>query len=129
MPFIQIGGSIVERFSNVWLGTTVGCKASLPRVDVLRHLPATVHFLSCEPLLEDLGAINLSGIDWVIAGCESGPNARPMQTDWARSIRDQCAKEPCSFFYKQQTDLITGSLCHEPKLDGIIWREFPEVTP
>ena len=128
LPFIQIGGHIIERFSNVWLGATVGCKASLSRVDVLRRLPATVHFLSCEPLLEDLGTINLSGIDWVIAGCESGPNARPMQTDWARSIRDQCAKEPSSFFYKQQTDLITGSLCREPKLDGIVWREFPEVT-
>ena len=101
MPFIQIGGSLVERFINVWLGTTVGCKASLPRVDELRRLPATVHFLSCEPLLEDLGEINLRGISWVIAGGESGPHARPCAIEWLLCLRDQCKTAGVPYFLKQ----------------------------
>ena len=126
MPFVQIGGSLVERFSNVWLGTTVGCKASLPRVDELRRLPAAVRFLSIEPLLEDLGAINLRGISWVIVGCESGPGARHMKDDWALSIRDQCVEAGVAFFLKQR--MACGKLCHEPMLNGRTWREFPEAT-
>jgi Bacteriophage protein gp37 len=123
LPFVQIGGHLVERFSNVWLGTTVGCKASLPRVDVLRMLPATVHFLSCEPLLEDIGEINLRGISWVIVGCESGPGARHMKDDWALSIRDQCQAAGVAFFLKQR--MACGKLDHEPKLNGRTWRQFP----
>lgn len=63
-------------------------KYGLPRIDLLRESPAAVRFLSIEPLLEDLGEIDLTGIDWVIVGGESGPGARPMRVEWVRSIRD-----------------------------------------
>ena len=68
---------------NVWLGVTVEAKSSRFRIELLRNLPASVKFLSCEPLVEDLGNIDLTGIDWVIVGGESGPQARPMQESWA----------------------------------------------
>jgi protein gp37 len=127
MPFIEIGGELIERFSNVWLGATVGCKSSLPRVDELQRLPAAVRFLSVEPLLEDLGRIDLSGISWVIVGAESGRSARPMQLDWVRSIRDQCVAAGVPLFFKQAW--VQGKLDHEPRLDGRTWRQFPEATP
>ena len=102
-------------------------KSALARADELRDTPATVRFLSCEPLLEDLGPINLRGISWVIVGCESGPVARHMKDDWALSIRDQCQAAGVAFFLKQR--MACGKLDHEPKLNGRTWREFPEVTP
>jgi protein gp37 len=75
---------------NVWLGVSVeDRKYGLPRIDELRATPAAVRFLSVEPLLEDLGHLDLAGIDWVIVGGESGHGARPMHADWVRAIRDQ----------------------------------------
>lgn len=91
---------------NVWLGTTVGVKKSLWRVDELRNTPAAVRFLSIEPLLEDLGKIDLTGIHWVIVGGESGPGARPMHPAWARSVRDQCAAAGVPFFFKQNGEWV-----------------------
>ena len=79
---------------NIWWGVSVeDRKHGLPRVDHLRQAPARVRFLSIEPLLEDLGEINLSGITWVIVGGESGPGARPMQREWVISIRKQCREQ------------------------------------
>ena len=72
---------------NVWLGVTVEAQTSRSRIDILRTLPASIRFLSCEPLLEDLGSLNLHNIDWVIVGGESGPSARPMKEDWVLGIR------------------------------------------
>lgn len=86
---------------NVWLGVSVEDRANLKRIDYLRQAPAAVRFLSIEPLLEDLGTLDLSGIDWVIVGGESGPGARPMHPDWARSIRDRCVASGVPFFFKQ----------------------------
>lgn len=86
---------------NVWLGVTVECSSSKIRIDHLRNLNATVKFLSCEPLIEDLGAINLKGIDWVIVGGESGPKARPMQLDWVMNIKQQVELQGVAFFFKQ----------------------------
>jgi len=86
---------------NVWLGVTVECVASKSRIDDLRSLNATVKFLSCEPLIEDLGMLNLEGIDWVIVGGESGPLARPMKPEWAVSIKDQVERQGAAFFFKQ----------------------------
>jgi protein gp37 len=87
---------------HVWWGVSVeNRKHGLPRIDHLRSAPATVRFLSVEPLLEDLGEIDLTGIHWVIAGGESGPGARPMHADWVRSVRDQCHAAGVKFFFKQ----------------------------
>lgn len=108
---------------NVWLGVSIEDRAALPRVDDLRATPAAVRYLSIEPLLEDLGHIDLTGISWVIVGCESGPGARPMHTDWVRSLLYQCRREDVAFFYKQQ--FVNGRLDHDPTLDGRTWRQMP----
>ncbi len=87
---------------NVWLGVTVECKASIPRMDYLRRIKeASVRFLSCEPLVEDLGELNLDSIDWIIVGGESGNQARPMKEEWALSIQQQVNKAGKAFFFKQ----------------------------
>jgi protein gp37 len=87
---------------NIWWGVSVeDRKYGLPRIDDLRQAPAAVRFLSIEPLLEDLGEINLSGISWVIVGGESGPGARPMKKEWVLSIRKQCKAYRVPFFFKQ----------------------------
>jgi protein gp37 len=87
---------------NVWWGVSVeNKKHGLPRVEHLRHTPAVVRFLSVEPLLEDLGEIDLAGIHWVIVGGESGARPRPMREEWVTSIRDQCSPAGVPFFFKQ----------------------------
>jgi protein gp37 len=97
----QMPKSVVER-RHIWLGVSVeDRKYGLPRIDELRRARAGVRFLSVEPLLEDLGLVDLSGIDWVIVGGESGPGARPMQKEWVLSIRDQCEAAEVPFFFKQ----------------------------
>lgn len=87
--------------NNVWLGVTVEAQSSRFRIDCLRELSASVKFLSCEPLVEDLGELDLTGIDWVIVGGESGPKARPMQEAWALNIRRQVEEQGARFFFKQ----------------------------
>ena len=86
---------------NVWLGVTVECKKYKNRIDFLRNISARVHFLSCEPLLESLGEVDLNGIEWVIVGGESGPSARPMKKDWVLEIEKQVDKAGAAFFFKQ----------------------------
>jgi protein gp37 len=98
---------------NYWIGATVEDKPNRKRIEDLRKIPASVRFLSCEPLLEDLGEIGewaepqdggryyIEGIHWVICGGESGKAARPMRLDWARSLRDQCHAARVPFFFKQ----------------------------
>jgi len=87
---------------HIWWGVSVeDRKYGLPRVDHLRQAPARVRFLSIEPLLEDLGKIDLSGIAWVIVGGESGPGARPMKREWVVNIRRQCRMQGVPFFFKQ----------------------------
>jgi protein gp37 len=87
---------------NAWLGTSVENKRhGIPRIASLQRIDAKVRFLSVEPLLEDLGTLDLNGISWVIVGGESGPKARPMRPEWARSIRDQCQSFRVPFFFKQ----------------------------
>lgn len=86
---------------NVWLGVSVESRAYKYRIDLLHQTPAAIRFLSLEPLLEDLGELDLGGIDWVIVGGESGPGARPMHPEWVRSIQRQCAAAGVAFFFKQ----------------------------
>ena len=89
-------------YKNVWLGVTVeNRKHGLRRLEVLREIPARIRFLSVEPLLEDLGDLDLSSIDWVIVGGESGPHARKMSSAWVRRIKSQCREQGVPFFFKQ----------------------------
>ena len=110
---------------NIWMGVSVENAESKRRIDHLRKTEAAVKFLSCEPLLSDLGELNLEGIDWAIAGGESGPGARPMHPDWVRAIRDQCSRSDVAFHFKQWGGVNkkkTGRM-----LDGRTWDEFPAV--
>ena len=91
---------------HVWLGTTIEDRARLRRLDHLRRVPAAVRFLSCEPLLEDLGDLDLSGIHLVIGGGESGPHARITPPEAARSLRDVCAAQRVPFFWKRHGEWI-----------------------
>lgn len=86
---------------NVWLGVTVECRSVKSRIDLLRLIPAKIHFLSCEPLLESLGILDLTGIEWVIVGGESGQSARPMKEEWVIEIKKQVENQNSVFFFKQ----------------------------
>jgi protein gp37 len=87
---------------NAWLGVTVeDRKDGVPRIEKLREIDATIRFLSVEPLLEDIGEVNLTDIHWVIVGGESGSRARPMRPEWVEPIRQQCEEASTAFFFKQ----------------------------
>ena len=119
--------------NNIWLGVTVdNRKEGLPRIDKLRNIEATVLFLSVEPLLEELGSINLTNIDWVIVGGESGNRARPMEKEWVLNIKNQCEENDVAFFFKQWGTWGADKVKRNKKLngkeiDGKIWQQFPEV--
>jgi len=118
---------------NIWLGVTVENKQQgLPRIDKLRNLPASVKFLSVEPLLEDLGDMNLRNIDWVIVGGESGNKARPMDKEWVVNIKKQCEAEDIPFFFKQwgtwgEDGIKRNKKLNGKKLEGKIWQQFPKI--
>jgi len=103
---------------NTWLGVTVDVKKSKERIDYLRNLNASIKFLSCEPLLEDLGVINLQGIDWIIVGGESGVKARPMKETWATSIMEQTNEQGSNFFFKQWGTWGSDGIKRNKKLNG-----------
>jgi protein gp37 len=86
---------------NIWMGVTVENDRVTDRIDVLRKVPAHIRFLSIEPLLSPIPKLNLKGVDWVIVGGESGPNARPIQQEWIIAIKDKCEKRGIPFFFKQ----------------------------
>ncbi|MBN8739074.1 MAG: hypothetical protein BGP24_10080 [Lysobacterales bacterium 69-70] len=87
---------------NVWLGVSVeNRRHGVPRIDYLRTVAARIRFLSVEPLLEDVGELDLRDVHWVIVGGESGPKARPMKPEWADAVRRQCAEQEVAFFFKQ----------------------------
>jgi protein gp37 len=114
----------LEWAPNVWMGVSVESEAYRSRIDDLRSTHATLKFLSLEPLLGPLLKLNLTGIDWVIVGGESGPKSRPIQVEWATDIRDQCQRASVAFFFKQwggTNKKRTGRL-----LEGRTWDELPE---
>src|SRR5512135_1604043 len=114
----------LAREPHIWWGVSVeNRRQGLPRVEHLRGAPAAMRFLSVEPLLEDLGAIDLSGIAWVIVGGESGHGARPMKAEWVRSIRDQCQDAGVPFFFKQWGGVRKGAAGRE--LDGRTYDAMP----
>lgn len=108
---------------NIWIGVTVESLAYKYRMDFLRDIPAEIKFLSVEPLLSSIENLNLSGIDWVIAGGESGPKARPMQLNWVREIRNQCISQHIPFFFKQWGGVNKKK--NGRVLDGVTWDELP----
>jgi len=113
--------------ANVWMGVSVESDRYVHRIDRLRKTGAWVKFLSLEPLLGPLDQLNLSDVDWVIVGGESGPGARPLKPEWATSIRDQCISAGVPFFFKQWGGVNkkrTGRL-----LDGRTWDQMPELEP
>jgi protein gp37 len=119
---------------NAWLGVSVENRRSgLPRIDELRKVKAPVRFLSVEPLLEDLGKVDLRGIDWVIVGGESGHQARPMEAAWARKMRRQCEAAGVAFFFKQWGKFGADGVGRSKgrngrELDGEIYDEMPAIA-
>jgi len=108
---------------NIWMGVTVEAADYKDRIDYLRYTGAKIKFLSLEPLLGDLGELNLDEIDWVIVGGESGPGARPIEVGWVRNIREQCLAQNIPFFFKQWGGVNkkkAGRL-----LDGKTWDAMP----
>ncbi len=111
---------------NIWMGVTVEEYSYLQRIDILRQCSAKTKFISFEPLLGPMSRLNLSGINWVIVGGESGTRAREMNSDWVREIRDECVSNGVSFFFKQwggPNKKKAGRL-----LDGRYWNETPPIT-
>ena len=118
---------------NVWLGTTVENKSVKKRIDVLRQLPSTIRFLSFEPLLEDLGKLNLENINWVIVGGESGPCARKIEKEWILSIKEQAETQESAFFFKQWGTWGSDGVKRDKhvngkELNGKIYRELPNLS-
>ncbi|MCK4706225.1 MAG: phage Gp37/Gp68 family protein [Gammaproteobacteria bacterium] len=114
-----------EGYSNVWLGVTVeNIKHGYPRIDHLRKVPAVVRFLSCEPLLEDIGTPNLKGIGWLIVGGESGVNARPMKRFWFLGLQTLAVLDNIPFFFKQWGG--TGKDNGGSLIDGVEVKQWPK---
>jgi protein gp37 len=112
---------------NVWMGVSVEATKYLCRVDHLRNVPAAVRFLSLEPLLGPVGALDLSGIHWVIVGGESGPSARAIEAKWVREIRKQCRAADVLFFFKQWGGVQKKR--NGRVLDGRTWDAMPKGRP
>jgi protein gp37 len=121
-PVRALGGG--DYLSNLWMGCSVENRREKHRIDELRQIPAAIRFISFEPLLEDLGELDLTGIHWCIVGAESGPGRRPFNLDWARSIRDQCVVRKIPFFFKQDSGYRPET---NPYLDGKRWEESPQI--
>ena len=116
---------------NVWLGVTVENSETRHRIDHLRNIDAAIKFISIEPLVGDVGELNLDGIHWVIVGGESGVKARPMKHKWVENIRDQCKQQDVAFFFKQWGTWGADGVKRSKKkngreLDGKIYNEYPE---
>jgi protein gp37 len=109
--------------TNVWMGVSVERSDYAWRIDRLRRTGAAVKFLSLEPLIGPLDSLDLSGIDWVIVGGESGPGARPMERKWVVSIRRQCRAQRVPFFFKQWGGVLKQRAGRV--LDGRTYDEFP----
>jgi protein gp37 len=117
--------------TNAWLGVSVeDRKYGVPRIDYLRRVPATIRFLSVEPLLDDVGELDLTDIHWVIVGGESGPKARPMKMEWAEAVREQCQEQDVAFFFKQwggwgADGKKRAKAANGRELNGRTWDEMP----
>lgn len=119
---------------NVWLGVSVEDRRhGVPRIDYLRHVEATVRFLSVEPLLEDLGDVDLTGVNWIIAGGESGARARKMEEAWVARLKTQADRNGIAFFFKQWGSWGADGVRRSKRangrlLDGRAWDAYPGVA-
>ncbi len=116
-------GPRLDWSKNIWIGVSVENEAVQFRIDDLRSVPAAIRFLSLEPLLGPLRSLDLSNIDWVIVGGESGPGARLMKKEWVVQTKEQCIEQKVPFFFKQWGGINkkkTGRL-----LEGRTWDEMP----
>lgn len=111
--------------AHIWCGVSVEDAKAKPRLAHLRESPAGVRFLSVEPLIGAVGTMDLTGINWVIVGGESGPGARPIHLEWIREVRDQCLDQNVAFFFKQWGGPRPKSGGRE--LDGQEWNQFPDL--
>ncbi|MHC4131808.1 MAG: DUF5131 family protein [Planctomycetota bacterium] len=116
--------SILPWQTNIWMGITVETAKYLYRIDHLRQTNAAVKFISFEPLLGSIPDIDLTGIDWVIVGGESGPGARPVKSEWITDIRDQCIDADVPFFFKQWGGVNKKK--NGRKLDDKFWSQMPD---
>jgi protein gp37 len=123
---MDVSRRLVRWPANVWIGATVEARQYKSRIADLSQIDASVRFLSCEPLLEDLEEIDLRGVSWVIVGGESGPRARPMQADWAIGIRDQCIRKKVPYFFKQWGGVRKA--CAGRTLEGREWNQMPQQS-
>ncbi len=120
--------------SHIWMGVSVeDIEFGIPRIELLRSSPVPVRFLSIEPLLENLGQLNLSNIHWVIVGGESGPKSRIMLPEWVENIHDQCKKSTVPFFFKQWGNWGVDGVLRNKKVNGRLlqgktWDEMPVTT-
>jgi protein gp37 len=108
---------------NVWMGVSIENRRFVHRADYLRQVPAAVRFISAEPLLGPLEDLNLGGVDWLIAGGESGPGHRPVREEWLIELRDRCSEEDVAFFFKQWGGARPKS--GGRLLEGRNWDEMP----
>ena len=109
--------------SNVWMGVSIENKRWVCRADYLRTVPSAVRFISAEPLLGKLDGLDLAGIDWLIAGGESGRRYRPVNVEWVRDLRDRCAEQGVAFFFKQWGGI--RSKAGGRTLDNREWSDMP----
>lgn len=121
--------------SNAWIGVSVEDKEfGVPRINNLRKVDARIRFLSVEPLLDDVGELDLTDIHWVIVGGESGPKARPMKLEWVENIQQQCKEQSVQFFFKQWGGWGADGKRRSKKangrlLDGRTWDDMPNLSP
>jgi protein gp37 len=112
---------------NVWMGVTIENNRWVGRADLLRSVPSAVRFISAEPLLGALPDLDLTGLDWLIAGGESGPKNRPPKVEWFLDLRDRCIAENVAFFFKQWGGIRSKS--GGRLLEGTEWSEMPTACP
>ena len=125
-----VANQIGEVLSNVWLGTSVEDAHVTTRIDHLRRAPAAIRFISFEPLIAAVGAVDLTDIHWAIVGGESGKSARPIREDWIDEIYEQCSAYSCAFFFKQwgtwgKDNKRRSKKANGREYRGRIWDEMP----
>ncbi len=149
LPWVADADDDCVAWPNVWLGVTAGTRDNIAaNVSILRSIPAVVRFISCEPILEDIPALEwdralgdgMGRIDWLIVGDESGPGARPAQADWIRGAREAALRNGVAFHFKQWNGPTSPSMAspvpgerkgrkiHLPILDGRQWAQFPNTN-